>query len=134
MYMYVYITSCPPPLPRAHKHKHTHTHTHTHSVWFTEQPRSVKAHIGQPVALQCKAEGKKPIKYLWLKSSHRQDKKTVIQPHSDSGVLVFDPVSVRDSGYYTCQAEYEGNFISSETVFVQLEQQDNSKRGQVTFT
>ena len=67
--------------------------------------------------LTCKAEGKTPVRFIWFNSSLRKSKKKII-PNSNSDVLVIDAATVHDTGFYSCQAEVEGDIVVSETVEV----------------
>lgn len=103
-------------------------HSNTPPVWFTEQPINTRARMGDTVILQCKAEGKQPIQYIWLKSGKQDLKsKTPITSYLDTGVLSFDKLTINDSGYYTCQAETNGVFISSNTVSIQFLSSNGTK-------
>ena len=97
-------------------------------VWIVEQPQSVYKYIGESATLCCRAEGKGPIKYMWLKTLE-DGKKERISEFSSNGTLNFDVLESRVWGSYTCQAQNEDDFVASNTVSVRFRaKNDASKR------
>ena len=86
-------------------------------MWIVDQPKPVDGYIGESAHLYCRAEGKGPIQYLWLKSVDGS-KKELICHFSSSGILEFPKLQDSNWGDYTCQAENNDDFVSSETVSV----------------
>ena len=87
-------------------------------VWIVEQPQPVRKYIGESATLYCKAEGKGPIKYMWLKTL--DDKKERVSEFSSNGTLNFDVLESGIWGSYTCQAQNKDDFVASNTVSVRF--------------
>ncbi|XP_037758521.1 mucosa-associated lymphoid tissue lymphoma translocation protein 1 isoform X1 [Chelonia mydas] len=68
-------------------------------------PKSVLS--GQTVKLCCWATGYPFLHYQWFKQ-----KKEV--PHGTSPELIFNPVSVNDSGFYICRVNSDSSFVFSQ--------------------
>ncbi|XP_029766768.1 mucosa-associated lymphoid tissue lymphoma translocation protein 1 [Terrapene carolina triunguis] len=67
-------------------------------------PKSVLS--GQTVKLCCWATGHPFLHYQWFK-----EEKEV--PHGNSPELIFNPVSVNDSGFYICRVNSDSSFVFS---------------------
>ena len=70
--------------------------------------------------MKCTASGKGPIQYIWLKEEPGRRVK-IGDGDMDHGVLEFASLSGKDWGRYTCQAQNEEEFVSSNTVSVECE-------------
>ena len=89
-------------------------------VWIVEQPKSVyNKYIGESATLYCKAEGKGPIEYMWLKTLE-DDKKERVSEFSSNGTLNFNVLESGIWGSYTCQAQNKDDFVASNTVSVRF--------------
>ena len=95
-------------------------------VWFEQQPKPVYGYIGQYALLHCKAIGKGPIQYLWLKYEGDQKVK-VHQTCKEYGVLEFPSLQVTHCGQYICQARNEEEFVSSNVVTIECEPKKTEK-------
>ena len=75
--------------------------------------------------MECRAVGKEPIEYLWLKDEN--GKKTKIQNKpgiyvdEKSGLLLFESLVAENWGDYICQAQNHFHFVPSDTVKVTFE-------------
>lgn len=95
-------------------------------VWFEQQPqRNYHGYTGRELAMECRAVGKEPIEYLWLKDEN--GKKTFIQDKpgiyvdKKSGLLMFESLVAEHWGDYNCQAQNRFHFVTSDTVKVTFE-------------
>ncbi|KAM9138488.1 mucosa-associated lymphoid tissue lymphoma translocation protein 1 isoform 2-T2 [Pangshura tecta] len=70
-------------------------------------PKSVVS--GRTVKLCCWATGHPFLHYQWFK----QEKEV---PHGNSPELIFNPVSVNDSGFYICRVNSDSSFVFSRWV------------------
>ena len=88
-------------------------------VWIVDQPRSVSEYIGKPATLYCRAEGKGPIEYMWLKTLEGSRKKKISE-FKPNGTLHFPMLESDIWGYYTCHAQNADEFVPSKTVSVKF--------------
>uniref|UniRef100_A0A8V5GPL2 Uncharacterized protein n=1 Tax=Melopsittacus undulatus TaxID=13146 RepID=A0A8V5GPL2_MELUD len=83
------------------------------AIQIVVQPDSQSVLPGQMVKLSCWATGHPFVHYQWFK----QEKEV---PNGNSPELVFNPVTVNDSGFYICRVNSESSFVFSRWAHLQV--------------
>ncbi|KAM4638828.1 mucosa-associated lymphoid tissue lymphoma translocation protein 1-like [Amazona ochrocephala] len=95
------------------------------AIKIVVQPDSQSVLPGQMVKLSCWATGHPFVHYQWFK----QEKEV---PNGNSPELVFNPVSVNDSGFYICRVNSESSFVFSRWAHLEVCHLQGTPHGSLT--